>query len=65
MENEKLNQQQEEEMIAQEQPEEEAPQEERPYYVPRPMWQVIAAWAALIAFIGVIVFYYLNIARGG
>ena len=65
MENEKLNQQQEEEMIAQEQPEEEAPQEERPYYVPRPLWQVVGAWVGLIAFVAVIVFYYINMMRGG
>ena len=65
MENEKLNEPLQEEELVREQPEEEAAQEERSYYVPRPMWQVIGAWVGLIAFIGVIVFYYLNIARGG
>ena len=48
-------------------PEEESPdtQPEEPRYVPRPKWQVWAARIGLVLFILMLVFYYLNIARGG
>lgn len=34
-------------------------------YIPRPKWQIWGARIALVVFIVVIIFYYLNIARGG
>lgn len=40
-------------------------QEEQEGYVPRPAWQVWGARIALVLFIILIIFYYLNIARGG
>ena len=47
--------------------EEEAPEIlfEEPKYVPRPKWQVWAARIGLVLFILLLIFYYLNIARGG
>ena len=54
-----------EEQLEQTLPEEAVPQEEKPLYIPRPKWQVIGAWVALVLFVAVIVFYYLNMMRGG
>ena len=34
-------------------------------YVPRPSWQIWAARIGLVLFILLLIFYYLNIARGG
>ena len=34
-------------------------------YIPRPKWQVVGAWIALVLFLLVIAGFYLNIARGG
>ena len=45
--------------------EQEVLQEEQEGYVPRPAWQVWGARIALVLFIILIIFYYLNIARGG
>ena len=39
--------------------------EEQEGYVPRPAWQVWGARIALVLFVILIIFYYLNIARGG
>lgn len=33
--------------------------------VPRPLWQRIGAWICLVAFICLIIMYYINIMRGG
>ncbi|MBO5129515.1 MAG: hypothetical protein J6B95_04115 [Oscillospiraceae bacterium] len=43
------------------------PEEERieEGYQPRPAWQVWAARIALVIFVGLIIMYYINIARGG
>ena len=38
---------------------------EEPHYVPRPKWQVWGARIALVLFIVLLIFYYLNVARGG
>ena len=49
-------------------PEEELPEvpaEEKPVYVPRPMWQVWLARVGLVLFILVILLYYANMMRGG
>ena len=40
-------------------------QQDRPHYVPRPMWQVWAARIGLVIFILGLILYYLNILRGG
>ena len=40
-------------------------QEEERSYVPRPAWQVWGARIGLLLFLIVLIFYYLNIARGG
>ena len=40
-------------------------QPEQPGYVPRPKWQVWAARIGLGLFILLLIFYYLNIMRGG
>lgn len=34
-------------------------------YPPRPAWQVWAARIGLVLFIGVVIYYYITIARGG
>lgn len=39
--------------------------EEKAVYTPRPLWQRITAWIALMLFIAVILMYYINIMRGG
>ncbi len=44
---------------------EEISTEEETGYTPRPLWQVIGAWAGLILFILVMVFFYINMVRGG
>ena len=43
------------------------PQEEteKPVYTPRPKWQIVAAWIALVLFLLVIAGFYINISRGG
>ena len=43
------------------------PEEEEPElgYVPRPAWQVWGARIALVIFVGLVIMYYINIARGG
>ena len=49
-------------------PEEELPEtpvEEKPVYVPRPIWQVWMARVGLVLFILVILLYYANMMRGG
>ena len=46
-------------------PEEETLSEEQPVYVPRPKWQVIGAWIALVLFLFVIASFYINMFRGG
>ncbi|MBR2310686.1 MAG: hypothetical protein IKA47_09185 [Oscillospiraceae bacterium] len=43
---------------------EETPAEETPAYVPRPVWQVWLARVALVAFIAMILLYYINMMRG-
>ena len=40
-------------------------QQEKPHYVPRPMWQVWAARIGLVIFILGLILYYMNILRGG
>ena len=40
------------------------PEEDKPT-VPRPAWQVWGARIALVIFIGYLIFYYLNLFRGG
>ena len=40
-------------------------QQEKPRYIPRPMWQVWAARVALVLFLFVLLMYYLNMFRGG
>ena len=40
-------------------------QPEQAGYVPRPKWQVWGARIALVLFIVLLIFYYLNVARGG
>ena len=48
------------------QPEEAAEvQQEKPHYVPRPVWQVWGARIALLVFILGLILYYLNLFRGG
>ena len=44
---------------------EETAEEEKKGYTPRPLWQIIGAWVALIVFIIVMVFFYINMLRGG
>ena len=44
--------------------EKDLPQEEKKY-VPRPKWQVVAAWIGLIIFVLTLIAYYLNVFRGG
>ncbi len=39
--------------------------QEKPHYVPRPMWQVWAARVALVVFILGMILYYLNVFGGG
>ena len=39
--------------------------EEEPAYIPRPAWQVWGARIALVVFVGLVIMYYINIARGG
>ena len=39
--------------------------EEEPAYTPRPAWQVWGARIALVVFVGLVIMYYINIARGG
>jgi len=39
--------------------------QEKPQYIPRPMWQVWAARIALAVFILGLILYYLNVFRGG
>ena len=34
-------------------------------YTPRPKWQVIGAWVALVLFVLMLVMYYINVFRGG
>ena len=41
----------------------EVPQSEP--YVPRPVWQRVLAWIALVIFLGIVASYYINIMRGG
>ncbi len=43
---------------------ESAPQEQSEY-VPRPKWQIIAAWVGLAVFIVFLVLFYAVIFRGG
>ena len=38
---------------------------QEPEYAPRPRWQIWAARIGLAAFLIMLVFYYLNISRGG
>ena len=38
---------------------------EQEHYTPRPAWQVWGARIGLVVFIGLIIMYYINIARGG
>ena len=38
---------------------------EKPVYTPRPKWQVLGAWIALLVFAAFLVMYYTNIFRGG
>ena len=40
-------------------------QSENTGYQPRPLWQRIGAWIALVLFVGLIIMYYINIMRGG
>ena len=44
--------------------EELTPEEQKPYE-PRPAWQVWGARIALVIFVLFLIFYYLNIFRGG
>ena len=49
-------------------PEEELPEiqeEEKPVYVPRPMWQVLMARVCLVLFVALVILYYINMMRGG
>ena len=49
-------------------PEEELPEiqeEEKPVYVPRPMWQVWMARVCLVLFVALVILYYINMMRGG
>ena len=39
--------------------------EEKPTYVPRPIWQVWLARVALVLFIALILMHYINMMRGG
>ena len=39
--------------------------QDKPHYVPRPMWQVWAARIALVVFILGMILYYLNVFGGG
>ena len=39
--------------------------EETPGYIPRPKWQIIGAWIALILFVFVLAYFYFDLARGG
>ena len=40
-------------------------QQETPAYVPRPKWLVWLARIALVAFILLLIMYYVNLFRGG
>ena len=40
-------------------------QQDKPHYVPRPLWQVWAARIGLVVFILGLILYYLNVFRGG
>ena len=40
-------------------------EEEKPVYIPRPMWQVWGARVCLVLFVIVVILYYIKIARGG
>ena len=40
-------------------------QQDKPHYVPRPMWQVWAARIGLAVFILGLILYYMNLLRGG
>lgn len=49
-------------------PEEELPEiqeEEKPVYIPRPMWQVWMARVCLVLFVALVILYYINMMRGG
>jgi hypothetical protein len=49
-------------------PEEELPEiqeEEKPVYIPRPMWQVWLARVCLVLFVALVILYYINMMRGG
>lgn len=38
---------------------------EKEHYVPRPRWQIAAAWVGLAIVIAGVILYYYNIATGG
>ena len=42
---------------------EELEQTEQEVHIPRPRWQVILAWVALVVFVGFLIMYYTNIFR--
>ena len=49
-------------------PEEELPEiqeEEKPVYIPRPMWQVWMARVCLVLFVALVILHYINMMRGG
>jgi hypothetical protein len=41
------------------------PEQEEQGYVERPKWQVWAARVAVVVLVGLIILYYITIARGG
>ena len=40
-------------------------QPEQEHYVPRPMWQRVAAWIGLAIVVTGVILYYIQIATGG
>lgn len=45
--------------------EQQQPQEQERSYVPRPWWQVWGARVLLVLFIALLIYYYVNIFKGG
>lgn len=40
---------------------EELVKEDKEHYTPRPKWQIVLAWIALVIFVAGVVLYYVNI----
>ena len=45
-------------------PQQEQPAEPKSEYKPRPLWQIIGAWALLIIFVGIMIATYIRMLGG-